>query len=105
MDTGRVIKPVRWAIALLIAVAADAASLVTSFSFLPQLGVDLAAAFLIWAALGWHWAFFFALIPEALPVVSVFPTWTLVVLALKGVGMIRRTGGAERLEPPRDGKG
>ena len=101
MDTGRVIKPVRWAIALLIAVAADAVSLVTSFSFFPQLGVDLAAALLIWAALGWHWAFLFALIPEALPMVSVFPTWTLVVLALKGAGTLRRRGGVQ----PRDSDG
>jgi hypothetical protein len=101
MDPPRAITPVRWAVALLIALLADAVSFVTSFSFLPQLGVDLAAALLIWGALGWHWAFLFALIPEALPVVSVFPTWTLVVLALKGAGMIRRTGGVTRLEPPR----
>jgi hypothetical protein len=86
--------PARWAIALLIAVASDALSLITSFTFLPQLGIDIATAGLIWIALGWHWALLIALIPEALPALSVFPTWTLVILALKGAGMLDKKPGA-----------
>jgi len=99
MGKGREVKPTRWAIALLIAVVADAVSFVTSFSLFPQLGVDLAAALLIWMVLGWRWTFLFALIPEALPVVSVFPAWTLVVLALKGSAAFRRAWGVRSLTP------
>ena len=87
----RNVKPVRWAVALLVAIASDAASVTTSINVPLQVGVDIVTALLIWAALGWHWVLLVPLIAEALPVVSLFPTWTLVVLALKGAGMLRKT--------------
>ena len=83
----------RWAVALIIAVASDLVSFATGFSVFPQLGVDVATALLIWAILGWRWVFLVALIAEALPVVSVFPTWTLVIVALKGTDAYRRDDG------------
>jgi predicted transporter len=83
---------------LLIAGVSDAVSFVTSLNPFLQFGVDLVTALFLWAVLGWSWVLLAALIPEALPVVSVFPTWTLVILALKGVGMFRKKSQAVALK-------
>ena len=92
--------PARWAVALVIALASDAVSVAASFAPALQVGVDLATALLLWAVLGWSWMLLVALVPEALPVVAVFPTWTLVVVAMKGVGLLRK-GSDRSATPPR----
>lgn len=73
----------RWVGAFLVAVGSDAVSAVTGLAPGIQLGVDLATALLLWTLLGRRWLLLLALIPEAIPVVAVFPTWTLVVSALR----------------------
>ena len=80
----------RGAIALLVAVVSDLAAFVLSFTLFLQIGADVVTAFLLWALLGWRWGLLVALILEALPMVSVFPAWTLVVLVLLGAGMYQK---------------
>lgn len=60
-----------------------------SFTFFPQLGIDIVTALFIWAILGWRSVWFVALIAESIPGLSMFPTWTLVVLGLRTGKWIR----------------
>jgi hypothetical protein len=76
----------RWVAAFILAVASDAISFAASFSVFLQLGVDVATALLIWTVLGWRWILLVPMILEALPGVSMFPTWTIVPIVLKGAG-------------------
>ncbi|HET6348047.1 MAG TPA: hypothetical protein VFH88_03090 [Candidatus Krumholzibacteria bacterium] len=87
----------RWVVAFIVAVVSDVVSYFISFTFFPQIGVDAATAFVIWSVLGWRRVWLVALFAESIPGVSMFPTWTLVVLALKGRGMI---GKKNRPMPP-----
>lgn len=80
----------RWLIVFLIALVSDAVSFFISFTFVPQLGIDAATALIIWALMGWRRVWFVALIAEAVPGLSMFPTWTLVVVALRAGGLMRR---------------
>ena len=41
--------------------------------------LDLATALLLFAALGWRWVFLPGLVMEAIPGLSLFPSWVLVV--------------------------
>ncbi len=72
----------RWRRALLIGIISD----ILSFVLVPvppvQWGVDILTVILMLIVLGFRWPLFIALVIEAVPVVQVFPAWTLVVLAL-----------------------
>jgi uncharacterized membrane protein YbhN (UPF0104 family) len=72
----------RWRWALLIAVASDA--LAFAVVLLPPLQwvLDAVTAAALLIALGFRWPLFMALAVEVVPVLQLFPAWTLAVLAM-----------------------
>jgi hypothetical protein len=68
---------------------ADALSVVLTFTPPAQWAVDLATAALLFALLGFRWVLLPGLIMEAIPGVSVFPFWVLVVGAVALMGSPR----------------
>ena len=81
---------VAWAIAL----AVDAIQLATAPAELggPPVwfiegAVDLVTMAVLWAVVGFHWAFLPSIVTKLLPFVDIAPTWTLAVfLATRGRG-------------------
>jgi hypothetical protein len=61
------------------------------FTFIPPLewGLDLVTALLLFAILGWRWVMLPGLILEAIPGLSIFPFWVLVVVAVAVWGTAR----------------
>jgi hypothetical protein len=90
---------VAWAIAL----AVDAIQLATAPAELggPPVwfiegAVDLVAMAVLWAVVGFHWAFLPSFATKLLPFVDIAPTWTLAVfLATRG------RGGQDQPPPPK----
>src|SRR5687768_5185738 len=76
----------KWRKALVTAALSDAVSFGLLFGLvlgpLIQIGVDLFTAMLLFWFLGRRWPLFIGLVSEAIPLLSVFPAWTAVVLAL-----------------------
>lgn len=70
----------RWA--LLIALVSDALGF--GVVLLPPLQwlLDAATAIALLKVMGFRWPLFFALAVEVIPAIQLFPTWTLVVLAM-----------------------
>jgi hypothetical protein len=66
-------------LSLVIAVAADAIEIAIPASWLLVDAITLADFILIW---GFRWQIFVALLPEAIPGVDFFPTWTLLAVHL-----------------------
>jgi len=66
------------------AVAGISDAMAAWFTFIPPLewGLDLATALLLFAILGWRWILLPGLILEAIPGLSIFPFWVLVVVAV-----------------------
>ena len=60
-------------------------------TFIPplELGLDLATALLLFVILGWRWIILPGLVMEAIPGLSVFPFWVLVVVAVAVWGTAR----------------
>jgi hypothetical protein len=79
----------RLTLAFLIAVLADGASFFLTLAPPLEWAVDLATGFALFAVLGWRWALLPGLIMEAIPGLSVFPTWVLVVGAVSVWGRLR----------------
>ena len=79
-------RALRSVLALLVAAASDGLSLAFAFAPPLQIGADLLTAGLLFAILGFRWPLLPALIVEAIPGLSLFPTWTLVVGALATLG-------------------
>jgi len=75
----------RWRWALVTAAASDALSF--GFVLMPPLqwGLDAVTAVVLFAVLGFRWSLLTALAIEAVPVLQLFPAWTLVVAALAGM--------------------
>jgi len=78
------LTPARLRAAWLLALAVDAIQIgllptTGPLSFLLDAPLDLAAMFVLWRLLGWHWAFMPSFLIELLPVVDLAPTWTLAV--------------------------
>lgn len=72
----------RWRWALLTAVLSDALGF-TVVQFPPmEWLLDGVTAIVLFAVLGFRWPLLAALATEAVPGLQLFPTWTLVVLAL-----------------------
>ncbi|HWQ07527.1 MAG TPA: hypothetical protein VN436_00390 [Holophaga sp.] len=78
----RAVTPARIRAAWAVAVLVDALQL----GLVPVAGplgawiatpLDLAAMAVLWALLGWHWAFAPSFVFEILPVADLAPTWTL----------------------------
>ena len=65
-------------LSLLIALAVDTLDVAPPLSFIGD-GLAFFALLAIW---GFRWEIGLALIPELIPGISMFPTWTAVVLAL-----------------------
>jgi len=72
----------RWRVALLIAVLSDVLGFVVALYPPAQWLLDAVTAMLLFAALGFRWPLLSVLAIEAVPVLQLFPAWTLVVLAL-----------------------
>jgi hypothetical protein len=79
----------RLVLAFLVAGISDALSAWLTFVPPLELGLDLVTALLLFAVLGWHWVLLPGLILEAIPGVSVFPFWVLVVVAVAIWGTAR----------------
>ena len=75
-------KAPRWRWALLIAGASDAVGFGLALFPPGQWLVDAATAAALFAVLGFRWTLLTALAIEAVPVIQIFPAWTLAVLAL-----------------------
>ena len=75
-------KAPRWRWALLIAVASDAVGFGLALFPPGQWLVDAATAAALFAVLGFRWSLLTALAIEAVPVLQLFPAWTLAVVAL-----------------------
>lgn len=74
----------RVVLAYAVAVAVDALQIglgaaTGGLSMLLDKGLDVLAAGLIWALLGWHWALLPSFLVELVPVVELAPTWTAAV--------------------------
>lgn len=78
-------------LAFVVAGISDIASVSLALLMPVQIVVDLLTAVVLWGLLGWRWPLLPALIAEAIPVLSIFPTWTMVAGAY--VISSRRWGG------------
>ena len=75
-------KAPRWRWAFLIAAVSDAVGLGLALFPPGQWFVDAATAAALFAVLGFRWSLLTALAVEAVPVLQLFPAWTLAVVAL-----------------------
>ena len=76
----------RWRWVMAVAALSDAVSFGLEFfgfglGMILQVGVDLLTAVAMIALLGFRWTLAIPLVMEAIPVLAVFPTWTLAVAA------------------------
>ena len=78
------LKTPRWRMALLVAVISDAIGF--GLGLIPpiQWVVDGITVLVLLRVLGFSWPLLIALAVEAVPVLEIFPTWTLVVLVMAG---------------------
>jgi len=72
----------RLLLALAVAIVADLASLPEAMSPLFSVLLDFVWLGVLVLILGARWELFLALLPEAIPGISLFPTWTAVVVWL-----------------------
>jgi hypothetical protein len=75
-------KSPRWRGALLTAVLSDALGFAAALYPPAQWVLDAVTAVVLFAVLGFRWPLLPALAIEAVPVLQLFPAWTLVVAAL-----------------------
>jgi hypothetical protein len=81
----------RLALAMIIACVSDLFSVLIEFVPPLQLVVDLVTALLLFMVLGWRWLLLPALVAEAIPGISVFPVWLLVVISIAVAGNTRKS--------------
>lgn len=90
----------KWLVlAMMIACCSDVISVLIEFVPPLQLLVDLVTAILLFMILGWRWLLLPALVAEAIPGISVFPVWLLVVISIAVAGNIRNQSGAGKIPP------
>jgi len=75
-------KSPRWRWSLLVALLSDILGIAVVLMPPVQWLIDALTALLLLRILGFRWPLFAALVIEVIPGLEVFPTWTLVVLAL-----------------------
>jgi len=98
----------RWRRALVVAAISDALGFAV-FAWPPAVWLlDAVTVFALLRVLGFRWPLLLALGIEAIPVLEVFPAWTLVVLALAAADSDRSRGHATTTprppgEPPQSG--
>jgi hypothetical protein len=86
METMTKLTPGRVRVAFAVAILADALELglfqIFAEGALSPFNdvLDVAVAVALVLLLGWHWAFLPTLVAEAVPVLTLFPTWTAAVL-------------------------
>ncbi len=88
----------RLAVAFGIAAVSDVVSALLTFAPPAEWTVDFATAVLLFMVLGWHWVLLPGLVMEAIPGLSVFPFWVLVVGAIAMWGTARPQGLSARGE-------
>lgn len=89
----------RLVLAFAIAAVADALSVFLSLTPPLEWTLDGMTALALFTVLGWQWALLPGLVMEAIPGLSVFPFWILVVGAVATWGTVRSGRNAKRLEP------
>jgi hypothetical protein len=78
---------VAWAIALAVDAIQVPADLSGPVGWFLGAGLDLITMIVLWAMLGFHWAFLPSFVTEAVPYLNLAPLWTLAVaLATRGRG-------------------
>lgn len=78
---------VAWAVALTVDAIQVPADLGGPVGWLLGAGLDLVTMVVMWALLGFHWAFLPSFVTEAVPWLNLAPLWTLAVaLATRGRG-------------------
>ena len=87
----------RLALAVVIALLADGLSAFLTLTPPLQWSADAVTAVLLFMVLGWQWILLPGLIMEAIPGLSVFPFWVLVVGAVAMWGTVRPGRNAGRL--------
>jgi hypothetical protein len=87
----------RWRWPMLTAMLSDALGF-TIVQFPPtEWLLDGVTAIILFAVLGFRWPLLAALATEAVPVLQLFPAWTLVVLALAATEAERSESGTKRI--------
>lgn len=76
------LKSPRWRWALLIAAVSDLLGIALALLPFVQWLLDAATACALLLVLGFRWLLLAALAVEVVPALEIFPTWTLVVLAM-----------------------
>ena len=66
-------------------------------------GLDFLAMALLWALVGWHWAFLPSIIVKIIPVMDLAPTWTIALaIATRGLNKQAPTSGNPKDSAPKD---
>lgn len=92
----------RLVLAFTVAAFADAISIFLTLTPPLQWSADVVAAVALFVVLGWQWILLPGLILEAIPGLSVFPFWVVVVGAVALWGAPRPKRNA--IDPPRSGR-
>ncbi len=80
---------VAWAIALAVDAIQIPADMAGPAGWLLGAGLDLVTMVVLWAMLGFHWAFLPSFLTESVPYLNMAPFWTLAVaLATRGRGEV-----------------
>ena len=78
-----------WAIALTVDAIQIPATAAGPLGWFLDVGLDLATMAVLWAMLGFHWAFLPSFLTESIPYLNLAPFWTLAVaLATRGRGEV-----------------
>ncbi|MDP1830945.1 MAG: hypothetical protein Q8K67_02715 [Geothrix sp.] len=87
-----------WAIALTVDALQIPATVTGPMGWFLGAGLDLITMLVLWALLGFHWAFLPSFLTEWIPYLNLAPFWTLAVaLATRGRGEAELPGPPRRL--------
>lgn len=86
-------------LAFAIAALSDAISIPAELAPPIQWTLDGLTAFALFAVMGWRWALLPVLVVEAVPVLGMFPTWTLAVSALIATTPTAKAGDSPAARP------
>ena len=103
------ISPLRLKAAWVVAVGMDALQVfffpvTVEGGFSPVAdGFDFVAMALLWALVGWHWAFLPSIIVKVIPVMDLAPTWTIALaIASRGLAKEAPASGFPKDVTPKD---
>ncbi len=86
-------------LAFAIAALSDAISIPAELAPPVQWAVDVVTAFALFAVMGWRWTLLPVLVVEAVPLLGMFPTWTLAVSALIATTPTAKPGASPSTRP------